>query len=93
MSVRNVITGTTKRLLSFKSMSLCNRREQSLWTIDKIVKSPHKDIEIPRRTINDHIWENLEKWADKTALVSVVYALYLNISFFYFHLFILWRAR
>ncbi|CAB3247030.1 unnamed protein product [Arctia plantaginis] len=50
-------------------MSLCNRRQQSLWTIDKIVKSPHKDIDIPRRTINDHIWENLEKWADKTALV------------------------
>lgn len=46
-------------------------RNKSLWTPKKIVKSPHRDVVIPNRTVVQHVWENLGKWADKTAIVSM----------------------
>lgn len=53
-------------------VSVIFSRKGSLWTSDKIVKSPHKDIVIPNRTLPEHIWENLERWSDKTAIACGV---------------------
>ncbi|XP_075977145.1 uncharacterized protein LOC142977255 [Anticarsia gemmatalis] len=69
MASRNFLTKTAQKLLASRSIALTPRREQSLWTPDKIVKSPHKDVDIPNRTVPEHIWENMERWADKTAVV------------------------
>lgn len=37
---------------------------------DKIVRSLEPDIEIPNISIPETIFEKLDKWADKTAVVS-----------------------
>ncbi|KAI8432401.1 hypothetical protein MSG28_004798 [Choristoneura fumiferana] len=44
-------------------------RLQSIWTPDNVVKSPYKDVDIPNRTIIEHVWENLARWPDKTATI------------------------
>lgn len=44
-------------------------RNKSLWTNKKTVKSPHNDVVIPNRTVSEHIWENLDKWSNRTAVV------------------------
>uniref|UniRef100_A0A2A4IY84 Luciferin 4-monooxygenase n=1 Tax=Heliothis virescens TaxID=7102 RepID=A0A2A4IY84_HELVI len=68
MAARNLLSKTTQRLLTTRNISLSTKKHASLWTPDNIVKSPHKGIEIPNKTIPEHIFENLEVWADKTAL-------------------------
>lgn len=45
-------------------------RSSSCWTQEKIIKSPYKDVEIPNCTIYDYVWNNLEKWPERTAAVS-----------------------
>ena len=71
MASTNLLSRTAQRLLSCRSITLTNTKHSSLWTADKIVKSPHKDVNIPNRTVPEHIWENMERWADKTALVCI----------------------
>lgn len=46
-----------------------NVRQISVWTPDLVVRSPFKDVEIPNVGVSEHIWQNLERWADKTAVV------------------------
>ncbi|CAB3255929.1 unnamed protein product [Arctia plantaginis] len=50
----------------------CLVRDKSIWTSEKIVNSPYKDIDIPNVTLNDYMFWNLEKWATKTAVVCGV---------------------
>lgn len=40
---------------------------------DGIVKSPYPDIVIPNLTVDQYVWQNLDKWADFEALVSISY--------------------
>lgn len=35
-----------------------------------VIKSKIPDINIPRISLNEFVWRNLDKWHDKTALVS-----------------------
>lgn len=76
MAAKNLVAKSA-HLLTYRNMSIFSfftrKRENNLWTSDNIVKSPHKEIEIPNRTIPEHIWENLDRWGDKTALVSNIY--------------------
>ncbi|CAH1636755.1 unnamed protein product [Spodoptera littoralis] len=67
MAARN-LSRTAQRLLTSRSI-LSSRKYGSVWTADNIVKSPHRDIEIPNRLVTEHIWEAVERWPDKTALV------------------------
>lgn len=48
---------------------LCFIRMKNIWTVDRTVTSPFNDIVVPEVTITELIWNNLDKWADKTALV------------------------
>lgn len=75
MAARN-LSRTAQRLLTSRSISLSSRKHSSVWTADNIVKSPYRDIEIPNRTITEYIWETMERWPDKTALVSIFTKLY-----------------
>ncbi|KAJ0174384.1 hypothetical protein K1T71_010530 [Dendrolimus kikuchii] len=54
---------------NFTSACINSFRNKSLWTGNKTVISPHNDIVIPNRTVTEHIWENLDQWADKTAVI------------------------
>lgn len=38
-----------------------------------ILKSVYEDIAPINSTINDYIWQNLDRWPDKTAAVSYFY--------------------
>ncbi|KAJ8719772.1 hypothetical protein PYW08_011947 [Mythimna loreyi] len=53
----------------FRSTSVVCIREKSVWTSEKVVLSPYKDIEIPKLTVDQYMFRNLDKWASKTALV------------------------
>ncbi|XP_013145789.1 PREDICTED: 4-coumarate--CoA ligase 1-like [Papilio polytes] len=44
-------------------------KKKHVWTSDNIVKSPFKDIVIPNISVGEHLVQNLEKWATKTAAV------------------------
>ncbi|XP_047028473.1 4-coumarate--CoA ligase 3-like [Helicoverpa zea] len=68
MAARNLLSKTAQRLLTTRNISLSIKKHASLWTSDNIVKSPHKGIEIPNRTVPEHIFENMEIWADKIAM-------------------------
>lgn len=57
-------------------------------TEKNVVTSNYPDIVIPNCTISDFIWKDLEKWADKTAVVSSLLILYsisniIKLQFFY----------
>lgn len=69
MASVKTVTKTTTRLLSCQSLLAHTSRSQSIWTSDRIIKSPFKDVDIPNRTIPEQIWENLGRWPDKQALV------------------------
>lgn len=47
-------------------------RKNSVWTQDKIIKSPYKGIEIPNYTLYDYVWQNLDKWPERTVSVSEI---------------------
>lgn len=40
-----------------------------------VFKSPCKDIVIPKITLNEYIWRNLDKWPSKVAMVSELLAI------------------
>ncbi|XP_063364701.1 uncharacterized protein LOC134653303 [Cydia amplana] len=41
----------------------------SPWTQERIIKSPLEPIEVPNCTVHDYLWQNLEKWSEKTMAV------------------------
>ncbi|KAJ8719773.1 hypothetical protein PYW08_011948 [Mythimna loreyi] len=45
------------------------KMENSVWTSEKVVLSPYKDIEVPKLTVDQYTFRNLDKWASKTAVV------------------------
>ncbi|KAL4715813.1 hypothetical protein ACJJTC_006392 [Scirpophaga incertulas] len=58
--------------LARRSYAVNLSANQAVWTQDSVVKSNLKEISIPNRTAVEHVWENLDKWADKTALTCGV---------------------
>ncbi|KAM3960236.1 uncharacterized protein ACR2FA_005712 [Aphomia sociella] len=69
MATANVLSRNLARLLLTRNYSLNKVVNESPWTSENIVKSPFKDVELPNRLISEHIWENMEKWPDKTAVI------------------------
>ncbi|CAK1543235.1 unnamed protein product [Leptosia nina] len=48
-------------------------RNHSAWTQDGIIKTPYEDIkEIPNITLYDYVWQNLDKWPERTASICSV---------------------
>ncbi|XP_026322809.1 4-coumarate--CoA ligase 1-like, partial [Hyposmocoma kahamanoa] len=75
-----LLSKSAGRLLFVRNYSVF---KENLWTPAKIVRSPYKDIEIPNSTIPEHIWRNMEKWADKPAVVCGI----TNRTYTYHHLY------
>lgn len=44
--------------------------KKDVWNKEGVVRSPCKDIVIPRTTIDEYIWRNLDKWPTKVAVVN-----------------------
>lgn len=53
-----------------RSAKYVTSRSYNVWTQDKIIKSPYKDVVIPNLTLTDYVWENLDKWPERTCAVS-----------------------
>ncbi|XP_075976981.1 uncharacterized protein LOC142977136 [Anticarsia gemmatalis] len=47
-------------------------RKHSVWTQDKVIKSPYKNIEIPNCTLYDYVWQNLDRWPERTVSVCAL---------------------
>ncbi|CAG4953302.1 unnamed protein product [Colias eurytheme] len=47
---------------------LCYFRRNHVWTKGNVVKSPFRDVNIPEVTLPEYVWDNINKWADKTAV-------------------------
>lgn len=64
----------TSRFIKFKipnkEFSSVNFRKD-VWTSERVVKSPCKDIIIPKITLDEYIWKNLDQWPNKVAAVSI----------------------
>lgn len=44
-------------------------RRGSVWSADGVLTSPYDKVEIPKSTLYDYVWENLDKWPEKTLAV------------------------
>ncbi|KPJ04603.1 putative 4-coumarate--CoA ligase 3 [Papilio xuthus] len=58
-----------KNIQKFISIRSFSKNARNLWSKDNIVSSPSNDVQLPSLTVNDFIWENIEKWAEKPAMV------------------------
>ncbi|KAI5638898.1 AMP-binding enzyme domain-containing protein [Phthorimaea operculella] len=70
MSYVKVVSRSASKLGLVRSYSYTMR--QDLWTPDKVVRSPFKDIEIPTTILTEHVWNNIGKWSDKKAVTCGV---------------------
>ncbi|XP_063624969.1 uncharacterized protein LOC134796713 [Cydia splendana] len=57
----------TARVFIRNSFPAIILRKKHVWSNEKVVRSPCKDIVIPECTVNEFVWRNLDKWAKKTA--------------------------
>ncbi|KAJ8719769.1 hypothetical protein PYW08_011944 [Mythimna loreyi] len=66
---------TVKRTLSVKQSSKYASvviRKHSVWTEDRVIKSPFKDVELPNVSLYNYVWQNLDRWPERTASVCAV---------------------
>ncbi|XP_050666787.1 uncharacterized protein LOC126966678 [Leptidea sinapis] len=47
-------------------------RSYNVWTKEKVVVSPFKDVDIPDVTISEYIWSKIHRWPNKIAVVCGV---------------------
>ncbi|KAG6459991.1 4-coumarate--CoA ligase 1 [Manduca sexta] len=59
----------TLNRLCQSSKYVCVVRKNSVWTQDNIIKSPFKSVEIPNCTLYDYVWQNLDRWPERTLAV------------------------
>lgn len=63
-----VLRSTTRVVRSMKDYNVAaSVRLKS--TESNILKSKYKDIKLECKTVNDFVWQNLDRWPDKTATV------------------------
>ncbi|KAL4715648.1 hypothetical protein ACJJTC_006227 [Scirpophaga incertulas] len=68
MAARNSMI--VRRILgSINKTSKHISRSSSAWSQDNVIKTPYDKIEIPKCTLYDYVWQNLEKWPEKTMTV------------------------
>lgn len=64
---RNVINVLKKHKNGFLSVAV--RQKSSEGSEKNILTSVFKDLPPTCNTVNDFVWQNLERWPDKTAMV------------------------
>lgn len=47
------------------------QKSKSLSTDARVIKSQFPDVNIPNLRVDEYIFKNIARWADKTALVSI----------------------
>ncbi|CAG9583384.1 unnamed protein product [Danaus chrysippus] len=45
-----------------------------VWSVNNVVSSPFEDVIIPDVSLPEHVWSNMHKWSEKTAIVCGVTA-------------------
>ncbi|XP_063547736.1 uncharacterized protein LOC134755164 [Cydia strobilella] len=61
---------TANRALAAKKIPFSTRRLSGTpWTKEGIIKSPLKPVDVPNCTVHEYIWQNLERWSDRTMAV------------------------
>ncbi|XP_053608884.1 uncharacterized protein pdgy isoform X2 [Plodia interpunctella] len=63
---------TLETLCQSSKYASASVRRNSGWTSDRIVKSPFKNVDLPNITLNEYIFQNLDKWPERTAAVCAV---------------------
>ncbi|XP_013172741.1 PREDICTED: 4-coumarate--CoA ligase 1-like [Papilio xuthus] len=61
-----------KLLEATSKISSVSVRRLNAWGQDGTIKSPYKNIEIPNCTLYEYIWQNLDKWPERTVSVTVM---------------------
>lgn len=64
---KNMLNILNKHKRGFISVALRQKSTRKHET--NIVKSVYKNIPVTNYTVNDFVWENLDRWPDKTATV------------------------
>jgi len=60
-----------RRLLPSGIRLLYGRQQRLLSASSHIVKSSLPAVEIPSNAVPDYVWQQVDKWPDKMALVSI----------------------
>ncbi|CAB3255866.1 unnamed protein product [Arctia plantaginis] len=63
----NIYNKQRRGFISIAFRQNSNRKHEN-----KILKSVYKDLPVTNYTVNDFVWENLDRWPDKTATVCAV---------------------
>jgi hypothetical protein len=50
---------------------LCGRQQSPISASSHIVKSSLTDVEIPSTAVPDYVWQRVDQWSDKVAIVSI----------------------
>ncbi|KAJ0175977.1 hypothetical protein K1T71_008151 [Dendrolimus kikuchii] len=59
----------SRNLLVARYYSVDIKPKSGLWKPDNTVISPYKPLTIPNISLSEYIWQNVEKWEHKTAVV------------------------
>ena len=60
-----------RRILPSGMRLLCGRQQRLQSASSHIVKSSLPDVEIPSTAVPDYVWQRVDQWADKVAIVSM----------------------
>jgi len=60
-----------RRLIPSGILLLCGRKQRLLSASSHIVKSSKPDVEIPSTAVQDYVWQRVDQWPDKVAIVRM----------------------
>jgi hypothetical protein len=60
-----------RRLLTSGIRLLCRQEQRFLSASNNVVKSCLPDVEIPTISLPDYVWQQVDQWPDKVAIVSM----------------------
>ncbi|XP_061716776.1 uncharacterized protein LOC133524678 isoform X2 [Cydia pomonella] len=66
LMANRALTATKKIPFSMRRLS---GTPISPWTKERIIKSPLNPVEVPNCTVHEYVWQNLERWSDRTMAV------------------------
>lgn len=67
----NTLRRTAQQLLKTHKYATATSSIRQKTVEKNILTSVYKDIPVTNMTINDFVWQNLDRWPDKTATVSI----------------------
>ncbi|XP_041981646.1 uncharacterized protein LOC121735046 [Aricia agestis] len=63
------MSSLVRHIKTFRRLS---SRANHIWSTDRVVQSPFKNVDIPDMPITEYVWKDLERWSKKTAVVCGV---------------------